>query len=188
MRKAGLGLAFVACAQLSLLSSPAFADDSSTKASLTPTESAPATTTLTATATVPASTTAPPPASEGDNGAQKKKTGWIILGIGGGVTLAGLIIDIAGTQVGRVSGTGNSGDSGTTSNKKTDFYFAGTSLLIAGIVTGVVGGAMVLGTDTTKSKPIDHTQEAREDGVTKVVQAAYQSAPTVMVPVLGATF
>ena len=176
MRKAGLGLALVASAQLSLLSSPVFAaDNSSTKASLTPAESESAS----------SSTSTSSPSSNAD----KKKQGWIILGIGGGVTLLGLVLDIVGTQVGNVSGAGGIGDSGTTSNARTNFYWGGTTLMVAGIVTGIVGGSMVLsrGGDT-KSTPIDHSEEGNNDGVTKSVQAAYQSAPAVTLPILGATF
>lgn len=175
MRKAGLGLALLASAQLSLLSSPAFADDSSTKASLTPTESA-------STSASSSTTTSSSP------DAQKKK-GWIILGVGGGVTLAGIVLNIVGTQVGHVAGTGGPGDSGTTSNAKTNFYWGGTALMVAGIVTGIVGGSMVLNNGDGKSTPADHTQDAeRTDGVTKTVQAAYQSAPAVTLPIVGATF
>jgi hypothetical protein len=164
MRHTGLGLALVACAQLTLLSSPALADNTAAKASTTPTESTPA-------------------SSSSDSG--KTKTGWIVLGIGGALTVAGIVLDIVGTTQGSVSGTGGLGDNGTTSNAKTNFYWGGTALIIAGIVTGVVGGSMIMNTTKATPPPED---DARIDGVTKTVQAAYQSAPGFTVPVLGTTF
>jgi hypothetical protein len=166
MRKAGLGLALVACAQLTLLSSPAFADNSSKKASVAPTESSSS-------------------SSDGD----KAKTGWIVLGIGGALTVGGIILDIVGTTQGSVSGTGGVGDNGTTSNARGNFYWGGTALIVAGVVTGIVGGSMILNKGDTKSTPVDHSSEdAKIDGVTRTVQAAYQSAPGFTIPVLGATF
>jgi hypothetical protein len=167
MRKAGLGLALVASAQLTLLSSPAFADN--TSAALTPTEH---------------SSSAP------SSVAKKHKTGWILLGVGGGLTLTGLVLDIVGTTQGTVSGTGGSGDAGLTDNTRTNFYWGGTALIIAGVVTGIVGGSMVLskGGDT-KSTPGDHSSDdAKIDSASKTAQAALQSAPTFTVPIVGATF
>jgi hypothetical protein len=178
MRKAGLGLALIASAQLTLLSSPAFADDSSTKASVTPTESA----------SSASSSGSSSSSTEGTASADKKKTGWIVLGVGAGVTVAGIVLDIVGTQVGSVSGAGGIGDSGTTSNARTNFYWGGTALIVAGLVTGVVGGSMVLNPGGGKSTAPDPASEAHNDGMTKAVQAAYQSAPSFTVPVLGATF
>ena len=103
--------------------------------------------------------------------------------------MAGIVLDIVGTQVGNVSGAGGIGDSGKTSNARTNFYWGGTALIVAGLVTGVVGGSMVLtkGSDG-KSTPVDHSDEGSNDAVTRTVQAAYQSAPSFIVPVVGATF
>ena len=165
MRKTGLGLALVACAQLTLLSSPAFADDASKKASVAPTESS----------------------SSSSSGGDKSKTGWIILGVGGALTVGGIVLDIVGASQGSVSGAGGVGDDGKTSNARTNFYWGGTALIVAGIVTGVVGGSMILtkGEEKHSPPPVD---EARGDSMTKTAQAAYQSAPSFTIPVLGATF
>jgi hypothetical protein len=109
--------------------------------------------------------------------------------VGGGVTLAGLIIDIVGASQGHVSGTGGAGDQGTTDNTRTNFYWGGTVLVVAGVVTGIVGGSMVFSKGDTKSTPTDHaTEEAKTDSVTKTAQAAYQSAPAFTLPILGTTF
>ena len=163
MRKAGLGLALVACAQLTLLSSPAFADNSS-KASVAPTESQSSTT------------------AKND----KAKTGWIVLGVGGVLTVTGIVLDIVGTTQGSVAGAGGVGDSGTTSNARTNFYWGGTALIVAGIVTGVIGGGMIM--NSTKATPPPEDEARLTDGVTKTAQAAYQSAPGFTVPLLGTTF
>jgi hypothetical protein len=170
MRNAGLGLALVACAQLTLLSSPAFADNASNGP-----ESMPA-----------RETHAQKQTNDDETARSKAKTGWIVLGIGGVLTVGGIVLDIVGTQVGSVSGTGGVGDNGTTSNARTNFYWGGTALIIAGVVTGVVGGSMILNSTTATRPPED---EARlTDGVTRSAQAAYQSAPGFTVPILGTTF
>jgi hypothetical protein len=169
MRKTGLGLALVACAQLTLLSTPAFADNASNGP-----ESMPARRT-------PAQKKA---AEEEDPG--KAKTGWIVLGIGGVLTVGGIVLDIVGTTQGSVSGTGGVGDNGTTSNAKTNFYWGGTALIIAGIVTGVVGGSMIM--NSTKATPPPEDEARVTDGMIKTAQAAYQSAPGFTIPILGTTF
>jgi hypothetical protein len=116
----------------------------------------------------------------------KSKTGWIVLGIGGAVTVAGIVLDIVGTTQGSVSGAGGVGDSGTTSNARTNFYWGGTALIVAGLVTCVVGGSFIL--NSTKSTPPPEDEGRNTDGVTKTAQAAYQSAPGFTLPILGTTF
>jgi len=169
MRHAGLGLALVACAQLTLLSSPAFADNASNGPE-----------------TMPAREThAQKKVNDQETADSKAKTGWIVLGIGGVVTVAGIVLDIVGTTQGSVSGTGGLGDNGVTSNARTNFYWGGTALIIAGVVTGVVGGSMIL----NKDKASTTEDEARvTDSVTKSAQAAYQSAPGFTLPIIGTTF
>ncbi|HEY1694635.1 MAG TPA: hypothetical protein VGG39_20835 [Polyangiaceae bacterium] len=157
-----LGLALAACAQLTLLSSPAFADG-------TPPSAQPA----------PAESSSPPPA-------RSSKTGWIVLGIGGALTVGGIVLDIVGTQEGSVSGAGGLGDSGKTSNARTNFFWGGTGLIVAGVVTGIVGGSMIMSTSDQHTPP--PAEEGSTDGASKAVQAAYASAPSFTVPVLGATF
>ena len=166
MRKAGFALALAACAQLTLLSSPAFADGSAAAPAAAP-------------ATSPATT------SSSTSDARKAKTGWLVFGIGAGVTVAGIVLDVIGTQVGHVAGTGGSGDADKTSNARTNFYWGGTALIVAGVVTGVIGGSMIWAKTDTSSPA---GEEAKIDGVTRAAQAAYQSAPSFTVPVVGATF
>jgi hypothetical protein len=175
MRKAGLVLALAASAQLTLLSSPAFADD--TKASLTPTEDA---SSAPSTVAVPTSS----PSAE----ANRRKTGWIIFGAGGAAALTGIVLDIVGASQPSPSGQGGSGDPGTTQNARTNFFWGGTALIVAGVVTGIVGGSMIWfkpATPTGRDHPSD---EAQIDTVTKTAAAAARSAPTFTLPVVGATF
>lgn len=169
MRKAGLGLALVACAQLTLLSSPAFADNASNGPSSMPVQE---------TKAQKNATDEPPPASS--------KTGWIVLGVGGALTVAGIVLDIVGTTQGNVAGAGGVGDNGTTSNARTNFFWGGTALIIVGVVTGIVGGGIIM--NSTKATPPPVEDARLTDGVTKTAQAAYQSAPGFTVPLLGATF
>jgi hypothetical protein len=170
MHKAGLGLALVACAQLTLLSSPALADNASDGPSSMPVQE----------------TAAQRKATEDTSKQNNAKTGWIVLGIGGVVTVAGIVLDIVGTQVGNVSGTGGVGDNGTTSNARGNFYWGGTSLIIAGIVTGVIGGSMIL--NSTKATPPPEDEARVTDGVTRTAQATYQSAPGFTLPILSTSF
>jgi hypothetical protein len=166
MRKAGLGLALLASAQLTLLSSPAFADN--TRASTAPTEES-----------------SPPAGSS----SKSKNTGWILFGIGGALTVGGIVIDIVGASQGSVSGSGGAGDAGTTSNTRTNFYWGGTALIVAGVVTGLVGGSMIWGKGDNKATPKDHSAEdAQIDTVSQTAQAAAQSAPGFTLPLVGATF
>ena len=171
MRKAGLGLALVACAQLTLLSSPAFADNASNGPSTVPVPE------------TKAEKKATGPGSDGDNA----KTGWIVLGIGGAVTITGIILDIVGTSQGNVSGTGGVGDNGNTSNARTNFFWGGTALIVAGVVTGIIGGSMILSKGEEKHSP-PPVDEASSDALTRTAQAAYQAAPGFTVPILGTTF
>ncbi len=156
MRKLSLGLALAACTQLSLLSSPALADGTST------------------------------PNTTSDPG--RAKTGWIVFGIGAGVTVGGIVLDIIGTQVGHVAGEGGPGDSGKTSNARTNFYWGGTSLIVAGIVTCIVGGSMISGKDTEGTKRDTTEEDAKDSSPAKSVAAIVQSTPSFTVPVFGATF
>ncbi|MGH7294126.1 MAG: hypothetical protein ACRELB_04300, partial [Polyangiaceae bacterium] len=99
--------------------------------------------------------------------------------------VAGIVLDVVGSQVGNVAGTGASGDANKTSNARTNFYWGGTALIVAGVVTGIVGGSMIMNSSKATPPPLD---EAKVDGVTKAVQAAYQSAPSFTIPVVAATF
>jgi hypothetical protein len=165
MRTIGLGLALAATAQLTLLSSPAMADDTK---STTGYEAAPA------------------PRKD----SSKSTTGWILLGGGGALAIGGIVVDAIGAGQNQVSGQGAAGDTATTQHSKTDLLFAGTTMIIVGVVAGIYGGSLVLDSkrsqDASSSTPPPALGSA--DPVTKAAQASLASAPTVVVPVLGARF
>jgi hypothetical protein len=182
MRNLGLGLALVACAQISLLSSPAFGANASSGPSSMPVQTAGGQSTATEQPVQHAS----------------KKTGWVVLGVGAAITVAGIVIDIVGATKGSVSGAGGLGDNGGTSNARTNFEWGGTALIVAGVVTGIIGGSMIAETKTATRPSDDEIRRRREeapggdasagDGATRSLQAAYQSAPVFSLPLLGATF
>jgi hypothetical protein len=170
MRKIGLGLALVASSQLMLLSSPAVADDSKSASA----EPSPA---------------APEPNSSSSS---KATTGWIVLGAGGALTLGGLVLDIVAAGKNHLSGQGGPGDTSTTQNQKTDLLFAGTTMIVAGIVAGIYGGSLVVASSkhTAEADPSREPQPAAgsADAVTKTAQASLASSPSFLVPVVGARF
>lgn len=110
------------------------------------------------------------------------------LGVGGAVTVAGIVLDIVGASQPSPSGQGGAGDPGTTQNARTNFFWGGTALIVAGVVTGIVGGSMVWSKPappTGRDRPAD---DAQIDTVSKTAAAALQSTPAVTLPVIGATF
>jgi hypothetical protein len=176
MRNVGLALALVAGAQLTVLSSPAFAQDDNTKAAgQAPTETS----------------TESPPSSAGQDAKQKEQTGWIVLAGGGVGFITGVVFDIIGANSGTIAGAGGPGDNGETSNARPAWVFAGTTLIVAGIAAGIYGGSMIIsarkGTDTTNSPP-PKDEGASTDSVTKAAQARAASAPSFVVPIIGGTF
>jgi hypothetical protein len=181
MRTAGLGLALLATVQmvgLTLLSSPAFAEDPTSAAG-----SASASVSLSTSSTSAdgsASTTGNP---------DKARTGWILVGVGGALAIGGIVVDIVGANSGTVAGAGGGSDNGQTNNTRTDLYFVGTTLLVVGIVTGIYGGSMVWSANHPDSKASAKPEDdAKIDGVSKAAQAAFAAAPAFTVPVIGAVF
>jgi len=176
MRNAGLALALVASAQLTVLSSPAFAQDDNSKAAVqTPSE------------TSTESTSSKP---SGQDPKQKEKTGWIVLAAGGVSFVTGVVFDIVGGFSGTLAGAGGPGDNGDTSNARPVWVFAGTTLIVVGLAAGVYGASTIIsarkGADTTNSaRPQD---EGSNDSVTRAAQARAASAPSIVVPIIGATF
>ena len=176
MRNAGLALALVATAQLTVLSSPAFAQDDNSKAAV----QAPSETST--------ESTSP---NAGHDAKQKEKTGWIVLGVGGVAFVTGVVFDIVGGFSGTISGSGGPGDNGDTSNARPVWVFAGTTLIVAGLAAGIYGGSTIIsarkGGDTTNTaRP--QGEEASNDSVTKAANARAASAPSIVVPIIGATF
>jgi hypothetical protein len=188
MRKAGLAVALVATTQLTLLSSfsgTAFAEDSLNKngpINLAPSGSASA---------APAAATAPAPEAPPAKDDKKITTGWVLVGVGGVLGITGIIVNIVGANSGHVAGAGGAGDNDVTDNTRTDLYFLGTTLLVAGVATGVYGGALVWsGNNGTDTKASEHKtdDDAKADSVTKVAAARFATAPSFVVPIIGATF
>jgi hypothetical protein len=178
MRNAGLALALalVASAQLTVLSSPAFAQDDNSKAAA----QAPSETTTEST-----------PSTPKQDPKQKEKTGWIIVGAAGVGFVTGVVFDVIGGFSGTIAGMGGPSDNGQTSTARPAWVFAGTTLIVAGIAAGIYGGSMIVsarkGTDPTNSpKPQDDASSG--DSVTKAAQARAASAPSFVVPILGARF
>jgi hypothetical protein len=175
MRNAGLALALVASAQLTVLSSPAFAQDDNSKAAVqTPSE----------TSTESTSTKSGPDK-------QKEKTGWIVLAAGGVGFVTGVVFDIVGGFSGTIAGAGGPGDNGDTSNARPVWVFAGTTLIVAGLAAGIYGASTIIsarkGSDTTNSTRPEG-DAASNDSVTKAASARAASAPSIVVPIIGATF
>lgn len=185
MRKAGLALALVATSQLTLLSSPAFADGAGASLSLSGSaDSSGASASASASGSGSGSSDAP----SSDDSSSKKSTGWILVGVGGAVTVGGIVVDIVGANSGTIAGAGN--DSGNTDNTRTDLLFFGTTLIVAGLVTGIYGGSMVWNADhhTADKATPPPADDAKVDGVTKAAQAQLASAPTFTLPIVGARF
>jgi hypothetical protein len=203
MRNAGLALALVASAQLTVLSSPAFAQDDSKAAGQAPSETTTESTSLSSkgtssTGTAGASTGTASASTGGDSTSpapgdakQKEKTGWIVLAAGGVGFVTGVVFDIIGGFSGNMPGTGGPGDTQETSNARPAWVFAGTTLIVAGLAAGIYGTSMIVsarkGTDSTNSTRPEG-DAASNDSVTKAAQARAASAPSVVVPILGGTF
>lgn len=142
---------------------------------------------MSASASVSTSSTSADTSGSTSGKSDKATTGWILVGVGGVVGITGLVIDVVGANSGTIQGANGT----NTDNSRTDLYFLGTTLLIAGIVTCIYGGSMVWsankGQDTTTSAPAEK-DEAKADSVSKAAQARLQAAPSFVVPVIGATF
>lgn len=190
MRIAGLGLALVACAQLTLLSSPALADDSGASAPASDGAGASASasaSTGSSSTSVSTSTSSSSTPATADSAKKKEKTGWIILGAGGAVALGGIVLDIVATQVGNVV----PGETGTTTTTiKTNFFWGGSTMIVAGMLAGIYGGSMIL--DARKSaEPLPSqppTDTGHTDSTAKAAQAALSRAPSFSLPLVKATF
>ena len=110
--------------------------------------------------------------------------------MGGVAFVTGVVFDIVGGFSGTLAGAGGPGDNGDTSNARPVWVFAGTTLIVAGLAAGIDGTSTIIsarkGTDPTNStRPVD---EGSNDSVTKAAQARAASAPSVVVPIIGATF
>jgi hypothetical protein len=175
MRNVGLALALAASAQLTVLSSPAFAQDDNKAAVQAPSE----------TSTESTSSTTKGPDK------QKEKTGWIVLAAGGVSFVTGVVFDIVGGFSGTLAGAGGPGDTGETSNARPVWVFAGTTLIVAGIAAGIYGASTIIsarkGQDPTNTRP-PADEGANNDSVTKAANARAASAPSIVVPIIGATF
>ncbi len=105
--------------------------------------------------------------------------------------MTGVVFDIVGGFSGTIAGSGGNGDNGETSNARPVWVFAGTTLIVAGLAAGIYGTSTILsarkGQDTTNSKRPEG-EDASNDSVTKAANARAASAPSIVVPIIGATF
>ena len=118
--------------------------------------------------------------------------GWAVFGLGAALTIGGVVIDAVGTSQGTLSGQGGVGDNGNTDNTRNDFYFIGTTMLVAGLATAFYGGRHGLVGQPRRGLALERQRheltDARNDVATKAAQAKLASAPQVSIPLLGATF
>src|SRR5262249_864994 len=127
MRKIAFGVAALVATQLTLASSSALADEPMVWQPLPPA------------AYQPPPPPAPPPPAVRPR-LKLRTPGWIVLGVGGALAVAGIVVDAVGaSQSPNLAGQGAAGDSATTQNGRTDLLWAGTALIIAGVATGIVG-------------------------------------------------
>jgi hypothetical protein len=186
MRTAGLGLALAACAQLTLLSSPAFAQDSASGSAAVSASTSTSASPATGTASASGSSSGSSESSAPPTNARKEKNGWIVLGVGGVVAVGGIVLDIIGTQVGN-SVPGQSGT--TTSTIKTNFYWGGTTMIVAGVLAGIYGGSMIVDARKSDVQPAQAPKDRDEDAsATRAMQVALSSAPGVQLPIVSAKF
>jgi hypothetical protein len=149
-----------------LLSSPALADDSKSASS----ESTPA-------------------SEPNSSSANKATTGWVVLGVGGALTITGIVLDAVAGGQNHLSGQGGPGDTSTTQNQKTDLLFAGTTMIVAGIAAGIYGGSLLIRSKhAAEDASREPTPAGSADAVTKTAQASFASSPTFLLPVVGARF
>jgi hypothetical protein len=79
-------------------------------------------------------------------GKQSKATaGYVLLGTGAGLAIAGTLVIVFGSRGGKTFPGGEGGaDTSTTNNANYNFILAGTGLILGGVVAGVVGGALAI--------------------------------------------
>lgn len=144
-----------------------------------------------------------------DPSKQSKQTaGVVLLGVGGAVTIGGVVVlalaSTAGQREQETSGADNQ-----THTSHTDAVFAGTAMVIAGVAAGVTGGAYLLDSSTHVYGPVRMVDDdTSKDRVAKRSRAVAQarsrdnarvlpapersnndSSPRfVSIPILGGTF
>jgi hypothetical protein len=172
MRAIVLSMALIAGGGLAFRPAPALADDS--KAPPTPGDTR---------------------SAAGSDGSGKATAGWVLLGVGGALTVGGIVVDVVGAGKTHVSGSGGPGDTSTTQDARTNLLWAGSTMIVAGVLLGIAGGSFLV----AASKQAPATAAAADtsvpgggsdpvDPVTKAVQAALDGAPSFVVPIVGARF
>jgi hypothetical protein len=122
-----------------------------------------------------------------------KSTGLIVLGVGGALTLGGLLVALIGGGTGGVSGTG-AGDDGTTHNKHTNMFWVGGALVMVGVATGIYGGAMFVNSahsqvegDVAKPQPVRGQNKTPDAGHYEAKNAT-PVVPVFTVPIFQGKF
>ena len=121
----------------------------------------------------------------------KERTGWFIVGGGAAAVVVGAVVDAVGTGEGMVAGQGGPGDPGNTSSTKVNFYLAGTALIVAGVAAAFFGGSLVFANarsaihESERQAPAETTST---DPVARAAEVALDRAPSIVVPILTATF
>ncbi len=128
----------------------------------------------------------------------KERTGWSIIAGGAAAVVVGAVIDAVGTGEGMVAGQGGVGDAGNTSSAKVNFYLAGTTLIVAGLVAAVFGGSFVFDNahsavhegpaGTPNPGRFEEGEHATRDPVTRSAEVALDRAPSIVVPLFTTTF
>ena len=123
-------------------------------------------------------------------GEKKGETvGLVVLGVGGVLVIAGIIVIAVAGGTGGVSGQGN--DSGLTHLGNTNALFAGGGLIFAGLAAGIYGGATYLNSKTsTVEGDVAKPGPARGalDSGPAVARNVTPNVPTFVVPVWQGTF
>ena len=116
-------------------------------------------------------------------------TGLVVLGVGGALVIAGIIVIAVAGGTNGVSGQGN--DSGTTHLGNTNALFAGGGLIFAGLAAGIYGGATYLNSkSSTVEGDVAKPGPARGalDSGPAVARNATPNVPAFVIPVWQGTF
>lgn len=124
---------------------------------------------------------------------KSKSTGLIVLGVGGALTLGGILAAAIGGGTGGISGTG-AGDDGTTHNSHTNWFWVGGAMIMVGVGTAIYGGAMFVNSahsqvegDVAKPQPA-RGQNKTPDAGHYEAKNAKPVVPVFSVPIFQGTF
>jgi len=168
MRRIGYVVGLLAGAHFLLLPSPAFADE--------PT---------------PPPAAAAPARPRAPDSSKKATGGWIVVGAGGALVIGGIVLEGVAAGTNDISGSGGAGDGGTTHNTKTDLIWAGSVLIVAGLLAGVYGGSMVVEANRARAgeeAALPPPSPGGIDPLARAAQASLARTPSLVVPLVGMRF